>query len=627
MERQTAIRFFVAASVLLFFLQSLRAVFSGLFGIIYDQVFLGPIDGWLFAMNGLLLLAFLAPIFAPASPRRNWSAACAVLVAVARLGLSVNDPNVRVWSSLIGLAFGGLYLALLIAADRPLVLNGLLMALVLDQLLRVVGQSYDLGLRPTWLPAQTLWTVLLLAAAVWLGRRVQPGQRVYGVPGALWGLAMGGLLFLETSLLSLPNAVARWSNTSYALVAPLLLALTFLPLIPGLRPRILALTCRRRGVRLVLGLLLAVAIQVGYFLQGPLAALALLSAQALALAALICLLDGPAGPLKSPGPRLALGLLFLGLLNFLNAFTFTYPYVLPAMRGLGWAIYLVATLACGIGWVLQPSAKAGGEVLAPERPWMALAGAALALAITIWAVWPRPADALPDDAGSSLRAGTYNIHYGYNTTWQFTLEDIAQTIQTSDADIVALQEVDTGRMTSHGVDNAYYLARRLDMNVAYLPTVEHLTGIALLYRGRAEAIDSRLLTSLQEQTGIIHVRLDAAQRPLDAYGIWMGLSDEDTQRQIDEALAFIGPASPATFGGDFNAQPDSPVIQTVLQAGFDDPFLLLGIDPSPPTSPAISPETRIDYVFMRGLAPLQAEVLPSLASDHRMVMVEYAWPP
>ena len=82
--------------------------------------------------------------------------------------------------------------------------------------------------------------------------------------------------------------------------------------------------------------------------------------------------------------------------------------------------------------------------------------------------------------------------------------------------------MDAGRLTSFAVDDAYYLARRLKMNALYLPTVEHLTGIALLYKGRARIRDSRLLTSLQEQTGITQVHLDSAVSPVHAYGIWIG---------------------------------------------------------------------------------------------------------
>ncbi|GAG39195.1 unnamed protein product, partial [marine sediment metagenome] len=164
------------------------------------------------------------------------------------------------------------------------------------------------------------------------------------------------------------------------------------------------------------------------------------------------------------------------------------------------------------------------------------------------------------------------------------------------------------------------------MNAAYLPTVEHLTGIALLYRGPAAPMDWRLLTSLQEQTGIVHVNLDHLGRPVHAYGIWMGLSEEDTEQQIKEAVDFIDDHSPATFGGDFNAKMGSPVTDAVEAAGFIDPFTALGIDPAPPTSPAIQPKSRIDFVWLRGLLPSEAWVSESLASDHRMVVVEVELP-
>jgi endonuclease/exonuclease/phosphatase (EEP) superfamily protein YafD len=181
-------------------------------------------------------------------------------------------------------------------------------------------------------------------------------------------------------------------------------------------------------------------------------------------------------------------------------------------------------------------------------------------------------------------------------------------------------------MTSYSSDNAYFLARRLGMQVVYLPAVEHLTGIALLYKGPPAPSAVEYLTSLQEQTGIVHAALEWGSSGLGAYGIWMGLSDEDTLRQIDEALAFIDPASPASFGGDFNARPEDPEIDRVRAAGFADPFDLLGIQDPAPTSPAIDPQTRIDFVWLRGLIPQGAWVSESLASDHRMVVVEVVHP-
>src|SRR3989304_8036103 len=103
----------------------------------------------------------------------------------------------------------------------------------------------------------------------------------------------------------------------------------------------------------------------------------------------------------------------------------------------------------------------------------------------------------------------------------------------------------------------------------------------------------------------------------------MGLKDEDTQTQIREALDFIGNQPPAPFGGDFNAEPGSQVAQTVEAAGFVDPFIFLEIDPPPLTDPAIQPVKRIDFVWIRGLQPVQAWVPDSLASDHRMLVVEF----
>ena len=364
---------------------------------------------------------------------------------------------------------------------------------------------------------------------------------------------------------------------------------------------------------------LAASLMVGYFSKGEISALALLVSHLLVLGGLSHLLSQSGGEGGRPGPWLATGLIFFLVLNFFNAFAFTYPYVLPFMRGLGWAVYLAAALALGFGTILQRFTRELLRTSRTQTTW-ALAGGCLGVSLILAVVWPRPAASLPQDG--RLRVATYNIHYGYDASWRLSLEDMARTIEANGAHVVALQEVDRGRLTSYAVDNAYYLARRLRMQVAYLPTVEHLTGIAMLYAGTAAQVDTRLLTSLQEQTGVVRVRLEAGGRPVNAYGIWLGLSDEDTLTQIREALEFIGATNPATFGGDFNAEPESPEVRAIRKAGFVDPFVDLGFDQPPPTDPAIQPSKQIDYVWLRDLTPVKAWVPESLASDHRLVMVE-----
>ncbi len=292
------------------------------------------------------------------------------------------------------------------------------------------------------------------------------------------------------------------------------------------------------------------------------------------------------------------------------------------MRGMGWAVYLAAALAMGAGLRKRAYKTPAADV----RLAVPLYGyTLLAMAALIFQVWPRSAQPLAAEGGP-LRFASYNIHYGYDELWHYNLEEMAGTIARNGVDVIAMQEVDTGRLTSYGVDNAYYLARRLGMNVAYLPTVEHLTGIALLYKGPARPVEGRLITSLQEQTGIVGVKLEVGAGVIHSFGIWLGLSDEDTERQIAEALEFIGDRTPATFGGDFNARDDSPVAQVIRAAGFEDPFRILGMVPAPPTSPAIEPRRRIDYVWLKELRAVGAWVDDSLASDHRMVVVEVERP-
>ncbi|HEX6303991.1 MAG TPA: endonuclease/exonuclease/phosphatase family protein [Anaerolineales bacterium] len=619
MRRWQPWRSLEAAVVWLYLFQALRVIFSVLFGIIYDRLIIGPMDAWMVGSVLLLAAAFALPALAPRQGRAGWLTVAAGVVIVARVGLSINDPDVRYWSALSIIAGAGLYQAALLERAGKASMLGGIMALAADQTLRAAGHTYDISLRQSWLPVQIALTAAGLLLVYWTFRNRAKGRREPVATGALWGLALGGMVFIETSLLSLPNAVARWSGAAYSLVTPLLLAITLIFLNANVRWGMLGWLRGSARLRIAAGFSLPALLLAGYFAQGWAAMLALLAAQMVILMAWVYLLAGVERGRSSAGRQLAAGLLFLLALNFLNAFTFTYAYTLPFLRGLGWTVYLAAGLATGLAMTGRKRMEAIVMGRSAAANYGAL-GALVLLGITSVAAWPMDAAPLAQDG--RLRVGTYNMHYGYDEAWQLTLEAIADTIEADGLDIVALQEVDTGRLTSYGVDNAYYLARRLGMNALYVPTVEHLTGIAMLYRGKATETGSQLLSSLQEQTGIAHVQLAVDGGPLHAYGIWIGLSNEDTLRQIREGLEFIGDSSPAVLGGDFNSTPGSEVAAAIRAAGFSDPFELLEVQPIPATAPAGSPDKRIDYVWVRGARPVEAWVSPSLASDHRLVGVE-----
>jgi endonuclease/exonuclease/phosphatase family metal-dependent hydrolase len=611
-----------ATSIVLFFLQALRVILSVLFGIIYDQVFAGSPDAWLPISVLLVVIALALPALAPRSPTHSWLAVLASVAAVARVALTFNDATLRFWGALVVLGSAGLYLAGLLTARRSLALPSLLTALALDQVLRAIGQTFDLSLQPVWLPAQILWAAIIIGIALALAWMGAVGDRQANLIGLRASLGLGGLLFLETSLLSLANGISRWTGAPYVVIAPLLFVLTLLPTIPRVRFALGNRLALRPILRLGVPAGLAAALMVGYFGRGLVGAIGLVLAVILALGCMVILLDGRSPRQRSVGQMLALAFGLVLALNFLNAFTFTYPYAVPQLRGMGWAVYLAACVAVMIGASSQrPVALAWQEFSA--QPTRTMLGGLAGLALIIAVVLPRPVEPLPDDG--TLRLATYNIHYGYDAEWHFNLDAMAEAIAEADVDAIALQEVDTGRMTSYCVDDALYLARRLRMNVAYLPTIEHLTGIAVLYKGPQAPASMAFLTSLQEQTGIVGVDLDVGGRPLHAFGTWMGLSNEDSLRQITEALVFIGDQTPVSFGGDFNSKDDDPVAQAVMHAGFEDPFVLLGQTP-PLTDPAVEPDQRIDYVWLRGLSPTRAWVADSLASDHRLVVTEIQIP-
>lgn len=612
-------------AVLTIFYQALRVLFSVLFGAIYDALFAETVP---MTKVGLILVviivALLAPLAAPRRPRTRRVAALAsgVLVFLVRIPLTLNAPQTRLVASILIVAAAGVYLATRLRVAPRDTVRALFLALVADQLLRAIGYTWDVTLRPEWWPGQVAVSLVLCVLAAWLFRKRQAeGVTPARGWGIVAGLTWGGWLFLQTSLLIFPNATARWSGGPYLLLVslwPLIMLLALARDDPW--------TTRRGWIDgLIFLVLLLAGLTAGYVASGLLAAagLALAQVATLVLLSSCFLLPGP-GRGDRLGPALALGGILYLVLSFAYAFTFTYAYTLDLFRDLGLPMFLVAGLLIGLPALVLPAIET--PVSRPSsRRLLALGATGIGLVLLVFvASIPRHQ---PQPASSrSFRVATYNIHYGYDTYWHLSLEDQARTIEDSGADVVMLQEVDTGRPTSYMIDDAMWLARRLGMREVYLPTMEHLTGIALLSRYPILDAGARLLPSELEQTGIIWAELDIDGEPVNAFAIWMGLEPEERARQLDAALPFLeAHPGPAAFGGDFNATPDSPVYARIEGAGFEDPFVTLGLG-SPPTDPAINPTKRIDFVWLRELAPLDAQVLDSIASDHRLVVVEVGLP-
>ncbi|MBN1965806.1 MAG: endonuclease/exonuclease/phosphatase family protein [Anaerolineae bacterium] len=610
-----------------------------------------------------VLVATLLPLLAFLLDRRPVAfVITGAAVAVGRVFMTLDAPLLTVLGAAIALAGGLLYLAALARQQPTHVALLLTLGLTLDQVVRAFGQTLDLTWSESFLPVQTalsigLFVVIMLRNAM-LGEGA-PFARVTAHSGiSIWGgLALGSLLYLECALLAVPNAVAHWTGIEYPLVAPLLIAVTALPLVPEARDaarRFLTLVdAQWRGWfwLVVVGLLVV----VGNRFNGLGALAALIAAQFL-VTLLLWWIVRPVGKDERDltGPGLVLAGLVLAVLFGADFFTYEYAFVrdfgaglnglsdlLRTMRGLGLAVALVAVaLACTplmeserrIPWLR-------GKLLQTVTGMTAVLAGTAAVAFAA-----RPPEIAYRTDLEQMRVATYNLHGGYSLYFDYDLSGMAETIWASGADVVLLQEVDGGRLVSYGVDQALWLGRRLGMDVRFLPTNENLQGLAVLSRMPITLDEGMLLPSLGFQTGVQRVQVRPDDGVLDVYNTWLGLlfavqeddlalQEQDQWQQLQEVLRLISTDHPGgvvgrvILGGTFNNTPESPVYAQMQQTGFNDPFADTPLEDAATLQRGAAFIARFDYLWLRNVLPIGRDVLEIDASDHRLAVVELTLSP
>jgi endonuclease/exonuclease/phosphatase family metal-dependent hydrolase len=237
-----------------------------------------------------------------------------------------------------------------------------------------------------------------------------------------------------------------------------------------------------------------------------------------------------------------------------------------------------------------------------------------------------------------VRALTFNIRHGVGLDGVHDLERAARVIEGAAADLAGLQEVDRhlGPRSDY-LDQAAWLAERLDMDMAYGPVVDlglaesgpdgapRQYGIALLSRTPLYEPRNLLLTRPRggEQRGLLGAVVDTDGRPVRVFCTHLQHRSR-TERlaqatQIAESLA--AGAGPVVLMGDLNARPDDPEIAPLTEV-LDDAWAVAG-DGAGFTFDAATPRARIDYILSsEHLVARAAAVVPSDASDHLAVVAD-----
>ncbi len=610
-----------------------------------------PVAGLAAAEALFLLLMLLLPLLAHRRSRsRHALPICASFVAIAR-ALPVLVPDVSeivVSSAVIG---GGLaFIALLLQRRVMHFPQLMLLGFAADQIVRAAGNTLDISWTTEWHGLQLLLSALAIATALLLARRFQESilsevtaQR--GLVTAQGAAGIGALLFLQLSLLSLPNGIAARSGAPLQLLTPLLVGATLLPLLPPVRD--LArnlLQAFYGGLRGWLWMaLIALLLIVGLRLEGMAAALALVLLQ-FAMSLMWWWLQRPQeeGDRDFSAIALSGALLVTALLLAIDFLTVASPLnsglfasngeslnlgqrMLLGIRGLGWAFLLLAVILTALPMTRSRHriawARESGGI--GQIPFLLLLVAVLA-----GLVFARPQAPTQSLDATTFRVASWNLEAVVNGPPEESLESVAQTIAASGADVILLQNVDAGRSASFWVDQAWWLARRLDMQPAWFPLADGVNGLAVLARAGLQQTGGLLAVGDGRQGGLQLANLEVGGQLLTLYNYWPGQTPRNLQLQIGAMNSLIGSLHSREepdlllLAASLDGAPDDALLLPLRAADFQDPFAVLASEFA--WTIMINGEAlRSDYLWFR--APLGDNgtgILDVPGMGHRLVMIE-----
>lgn len=611
------------------------------------------------------LLVAAAALFAPLLSvifSRLWfgPAIAAIIVAAGRVFMTANGGTML---GVIGAAAtagaGALYLATIAVQRQGFLPICLVCGFAGDQLIRLYGNTIDISWTAGFLTQQTILSLSLfliaILAAVFERIGHDPNQPIQKGEISGWGaFSLAGLLYLEFTLLGLPNTLAHRAEVDYTVIAPWLIGITLLPLVPEIRDfarRFLNIfDSQYRGW--VWFLITSLLLVIGFRFNGLLSAGVLIGAQLMISLSWWWVIQPAGSKFNFTTPALIFGLLLFLALTAADFLTYEYAFVrgvpepfgtvLRAFRGSGLVVTIFASLLASFP-----------AILARKRlPWrggpFGFSLAALTLAVMAGVLagsLAQPVVISPPAVPGQLRIATLNLNGGFGLYYSSDLTETANNFLESGADVILLQSVEAGRLTSYGIDQAAWLGHYLKMQVAYFPTNEALQGLAILSKAPISQVDAALLTSQGRQTGVQFVRLNIQGQALDIYNtelspLLQGLSplpdqEEGQKQQIKEILSFLdlhkSLSNRLILGGTFNFLPDpnADIYRALDSRGFKDKFLDYPFEKSTTlrqiNDPSIiKPPRRVDYLWLYQINTQRVGVSVETArqSSHNIVLVE-----
>lgn len=232
-----------------------------------------------------------------------------------------------------------------------------------------------------------------------------------------------------------------------------------------------------------------------------------------------------------------------------------------------------------------------------------------------------------------LNIVTYNIHHGRGLDGNVDIERIADVIQQTKADIIALQEVDKFTERSGNLDIVKELS--LQTGLEYTAFGKNLDyeggeyGNAILSRFPIQSVQNFHFENLSdEQRGVLAAEISIQHHSLLFINTHLDHTKETDKERVLYTEKIVDKIIPSyqsdiiILAGDLNDIPGSKTYQTI-QSNLKDAWNKAG-EGEGFTIPVKNPDRRIDYIFYSGnTKATEANVFYSEASDHLPLCVRF----
>jgi endonuclease/exonuclease/phosphatase family metal-dependent hydrolase len=238
-----------------------------------------------------------------------------------------------------------------------------------------------------------------------------------------------------------------------------------------------------------------------------------------------------------------------------------------------------------------------------------------------------------------MRIATYNIAHGADYTrlgevqenlLPVNLAQLAQVICSLEADVIALNEVyeygceesmchQTEKLADMLGYAHYRFVRGADLGFCMI-------GNAILSRYPIESTETVYVpapsvqerdpseTDWFEDRAILLCRLSVMGKSLSVASTHFGLNPSEQKRMLSALAPIVKTERPLVLLGDFNARPESAVLDP-LRCELTD--VAAALDCERYTFSSFAPDRRIDYIFVsKEIVPISCDVPSVICSDH-----------